>query len=259
MVRLYQFSYSIYCEKARWALDFKAIPWWRENLLPGPHLVRVMRMTGQRYVPVLDLNGTLIHDSTRIIAALEDYEPAPRLIPENAADRRRALRIEDFCDEELGPPLKRLSYSKLLPHTRYCSSLMSMGQRPATKRAYQLTFPGVRAALRAGMGLSDRRIERAADQLERALDRLDTEIGPTGYLVNDEFTVADLTAASVLSPLLPPPYSPYRMQSTLPEDVQQWRDRYRDRKCVEWACRMYEAHRGTCFAENGELKGSGVI
>jgi glutathione S-transferase len=257
--RLYQFSYSIYCEKVRWALDYKAQPWWRENLLPGPHLVTTLRMSGQRYLPVLEWDGKRVADSTRILQFLEERLPDPALYPTGASERRRALKIEDFCDEKVGPALKRLSYSLLLPHTRYCATLMSLGQRPAVKRTYELTFPAVRKSFQAAMGLTPRRIEKARDQLDRALDRLEGEIGATGYMVGGSFSVADLAAAAALSPLLPRPYSPYRMQSNVPDDVREWRESYRDRPAVAWACRIYKQYRGTCFAENGELVGSGVI
>ena len=41
-----------------------------------------------------------------------------------------------------------------------------------------------------------------------ALDRLDDELGGGEYLVGDRFTVADLTAAALFYPLVPPPGGP---------------------------------------------------
>ena len=41
------------------------------------------------------------------------------------------------------------------------------------------------------------------------MDRLESELGPSGYLVGDRFTVADLTAASLFTPLLCPPERPF--------------------------------------------------
>src|SRR5436190_1646821 len=38
---LWQFKYSHYNEKARWALDFKRVTHVRQSLLPGPHIPRV--------------------------------------------------------------------------------------------------------------------------------------------------------------------------------------------------------------------------
>ena len=93
---LWQFTYSHFNEKARWALDFKQVPHVRRSLLPGPHGVRIRRMTGQTAVPVLELDGRMIHDSTRIIAALEEAYPDPPLYPRDEAERS-ASRCEPCC------------------------------------------------------------------------------------------------------------------------------------------------------------------
>src|SRR5690242_17807614 len=105
---LWHFTVSHFNEKARWALDFKRLPHVRHALLPGFHFVRVLRLTGQTAVPVLVLDGQAIHDSTRIIAALEHARPEPPLYPAQESDRARALALEDFFDEELGPSIRAL-------------------------------------------------------------------------------------------------------------------------------------------------------
>ncbi len=68
---LWQFTFSHFNEKARWALDYKGIAHVRRSLLPGPHIPKVKMMTGQTTVPVMVMNGETIFDSTRIIAALD--------------------------------------------------------------------------------------------------------------------------------------------------------------------------------------------
>src|SRR3982750_4998305 len=73
---LWQYSFSNYNEKARWALDFKGIRHRRRSVRPGsPRGLWMSR--GDRTLPVLDLAGTQIMDSTRIIAALEERRPDP--------------------------------------------------------------------------------------------------------------------------------------------------------------------------------------
>src|SRR5438093_11327095 len=100
---LWQFTYSHFNEKARWALDFKRVPHVRRSLLPGPHGVKIRRMTGQTAVPVLELDGRVTHDSSRIIAAPEEALPDPPLYPRDEAEPPRALGRADFCDVERGP------------------------------------------------------------------------------------------------------------------------------------------------------------
>src|SRR5207245_1033760 len=72
------------------------------------HFPKILRMTGQTAVPVLALDGRPIHDSTRIIEALERAFPEPALYPRNEPGRRRALALEDFFDEELGPSIRAM-------------------------------------------------------------------------------------------------------------------------------------------------------
>jgi len=37
MFQLYDFAFSHYSEKARWALDFKGVPYTSHHLVPGFH------------------------------------------------------------------------------------------------------------------------------------------------------------------------------------------------------------------------------
>ena len=60
--------------------------------------------------PLLQLDGEAIGDSTAIIAALERRFPDPPLYPEDPAERSRALELEEFFDEELGPHLRLLAF-----------------------------------------------------------------------------------------------------------------------------------------------------
>jgi glutathione S-transferase len=104
-VELWQFTNSHFNEKARWALDFKRIPHVRRALALD-YLPRAWWATGQAKLPILFLDGRAIGDSTRIIEALERWQPAPALYPADETARRRALALEDFFDEELGHQLR---------------------------------------------------------------------------------------------------------------------------------------------------------
>ena len=98
-------------------------------------------MTGQTAVPVLELNGRVIHDSTRIIAALEEAYPEPPLYPRDGADRRRALELEDFFDEELGPHIRRAAFELLLPFSDTVVAMFSQDSGPVARIAFRAAFP----------------------------------------------------------------------------------------------------------------------
>src|SRR5688500_3505006 len=112
---LWHLKASHYNEKARWALDHKRFPHRRRAVPPGFHPLIAKRLTGGETFPVLVLDGQAIGDSTGIIETLERHRPDPPLYPADPEERRRALELEDFFDEELGPYSRILAMHHSLP------------------------------------------------------------------------------------------------------------------------------------------------
>ena len=242
---LWQFRFSHFNEKARWALDWKGIAHVRRSLLPGFHIPRVLWMTGQKAVPVLVLDGETIHDSTRIIERLERARSEPALYPADAADRRRALTLEDFFDEELGPHVRRAFFHELLPETDFASAAFTVGCGAGTRSVYRALFPALRMVMNADMKIDSASAARSREKVLAALDRVEAELQPSGYLVGDGFSVADLTAAALLAPVVFPPEFPYWPPGALPPPVARWRDAFAGRRAFRWVGEMYRRHRGT--------------
>ena len=65
---------------------------------------------GEGTLPVIDLDGGRIVDSTKIIEALERSQPEPALYPADPDERRRALELEDFFDEHAGHDMRRVGF-----------------------------------------------------------------------------------------------------------------------------------------------------
>src|SRR5262245_35418139 len=159
---LWQFRASHFNEKARWALDWKGIPHVRRSLLPGWHVARIAVLTWQTQVPVLVLDGgEVIADSTRIIARLEALRPDPPLYPTDETERRRALELEDFFDEQLGPHIRRAFFFDALDHTDYIVGLFASGEPAITRSLYGTFFPVARVLMRAAMGIDAPRTEHS--------------------------------------------------------------------------------------------------
>ncbi|HEX7246165.1 MAG TPA: glutathione S-transferase family protein [Solirubrobacterales bacterium] len=241
---LWQLQVSHYNEKVRWALDHKRIPHVRRSLLPGPHAILAKRLTGDvETTPVLTLDGRAIGDSTRIIAALEERWPQRPLYPEDEAQRQRALELEEFFDEELGAHSRRAVYHELLPYRELTLPLFANGQRPLARLLLRLMFPLLRVGMRRSMNIYAEPAEASREKMVAAMDRLEAEIGPSGYLVGDSFTVADLTAASLFYPIAQPPEFPYPSVTHVPEAAREFIDSLRDRPGGEWVGGMYRRHR----------------
>src|SRR5258705_41123 len=77
------------------------------------------------------------------------------------------------------------------------------------------------------------------------LARIEPELQPSGYLVGDVFSVADLTAAALFYPLVQPPEFPYPWPRPLPAWLQEDRALLSERVAFRWVGEMYRRHRGT--------------
>ena len=241
---LWQFRISHFNEKARWALDWKAIPHVRRSLLPALHVPQVVWLTGQKSVPVLVLEGRAIADSTRIIETLERLHPDPALYPRDEAARRRALELEEHFDVELGPHIRRAIFHALLPDRDLSVTLLTLGFGAVPRRIYDALFPAIRAVMRMDMGINAAAAARSWEKVVTALDRIEAELQPSGYLVGDRFSVADLTAAALLSPLVQPPEFSYPLPAWPAGALAAFRASVASRPAFRWVEEMYRRHRG---------------
>ena len=249
---LWHFTVSHFNEKARWALDFKRVPHVRRALLPGFHFPKILRMTGQTAVPVLALDGRPIHDSTRIIEALERAFPEPALYPRNEPGRRRALALEDFFDEEVGHAVRTAIVGPLFAHDPVSAgNVLTTGMGPGARRAVRAVLPAFRAFYKLRHGIDDAAIAAAPARLRAGLDRIVAELGPSGHLVGDAFSVADLTAAALFSPIVLPPEFPYPPPEPRPRHVLALRASLEGHPAFRWVLETYRRYRGTSAAIAG--------
>jgi glutathione S-transferase len=247
---LYHIEVSHYNEKARWALDYKGVPHRRKAPMPIAHMAWALAMTRghSKTFPILRMNGDTIFDSTQIIARLEHDYPQPPLYPEDPEDRRRALELEEFFDEELAPHIRRAAFAEI---TRDADAFAWI----AAPRAGKLLHAGFKGSVyvagpltRLRYGINDDTALEGRAKTVAALDRLESEIGPSGYLVGDTFTVADLTAASLFFPLVRPPESDHLTPAPGPERLEEFRAEQEGRPGWEWVREIYRRHRGTSSA-----------
>jgi glutathione S-transferase len=243
---LWHIKLSHYSEKVRWALDFKRVEHRRRAPVPGAGTTPVaLALTRRVTFPVLQLDGHAISDSTAIIAALEQRYPDPPLYPSDPAQRARALELEDFFDEQLAPYVRGLGFSHMTrdPKAFYASVLPD-----SSPRTRALLMPGAFAVTRIARAryrathANEQQAARA--KILAAMDRIEAEVGPSGYLVGDAFSVADLAAAALSTPLLRPPGRPHLPSVAFPEPLQSFCDELARRPAAEWVSEIYRRHRG---------------
>jgi len=248
---LWQLEISHYNEKVRWALDYKRIPHIRRSLLPGVHLIVTSRLTGGEVdtTPVLTIDERSIGDSTRILAAIEERWPERPLYPADPDQRARALDLEEFFDEQLGPHIRRAVYHVLLDEPDIVLPLFLRGQPLPARMLLTLMFPILKVGMRRRMQIEPEAAAASRDMCVVAMDRLEAELEPSGHLVGDSFTVADLTAASLFYPLVRPPQFPYPSVSRVPEAAHEFIASLAARPGARWVTEMYDRHREPAVAE----------
>jgi glutathione S-transferase len=245
---LWQYSFSNYNEKVRWALDYKRIPHRRRSVLPGgPRGLRFSR--GDGTLPILDLDGRRIADSTAIIAALEERQPEPPLYPADQDERRHALELEDYFDEHAGHDMRRVGFWEARDKIRYGTAFLTTDQPRALRRALGLTGRLVKPAFwwvaDRRYGFSQEAYGQSCKALAAALDRIEEGRGGRDYLVGESFTVADLTPAALLYPLVWPP----QFQYELPDPPRsEFAESVKEHSALEWIREMWRRHRGRSAA-----------
>lgn len=245
---LWHIGISHYSEKARWALAYKDVEHERRSPLPGMHMAVALWLTrgANKTFPVLRLDGRNIGDSTAIIAALEQRYPDPPLYPADPEQRRRALELEEFFDEELGPHIRLLVFHELINEPEIFAQIAS--ETVPTPLPMPKSFTGaygrIYTSLRFG-AKSDAAAKSAKANVVAAMDRLGAELEAADgdYLVGDHFTVADLTAAALFYPLVGPEEGPLPPNQLTPPAFERFREGMSHRPGYAWVEEMYRRHR----------------
>ncbi|MGN6276819.1 MAG: glutathione S-transferase family protein [Solirubrobacterales bacterium] len=239
---------SHYSEKVRWALEHKGVDHIRRTPLPGTHIPIALAMTRgeQMTFPVMTIDGRTIGDSTAIIAALEARYPEPPLYPIDAEQRARALELEDYFDEQLGPYTRFLVFHELINEPELFADVAAeavpgpLGKVKPAVGAYARVY----TSLRWGAN-SSADAERARSAIVAAMDRLDAELerGDGEFLVGERLSVADITAASLFYPLVAPPEGPVPPDLPRPAAFDRFRETLQDRPGFRWVADTFRRHR----------------
>lgn len=240
---VWHFRVSHYNEKVRWALDYKGLPHIRRTLIPGFHLPVARWISGQNMLPIIRLGDEVIAGSNHVLLELERRWPEPRLFPQDPVQLQRALDIQAYFDEQVAPELRRLFWSTYINDSAQCARMATDGASAATRAIWQWAFPLTRPLFRKNMGINPGLLASARTRMSGHFDRLQREIGPSGYLVGEQFSVADLTAAAVMTAIIRPPEFPYPLPEPWPEELVAMRQSVARHPAFQWVMDIYTKHR----------------
>lgn len=242
-VELVQFQFSPYNEKARWAMDWKGVPHTRTNLMPGPHMSVLKKLSGQTQTPVAIFGKTVVSGSANILDEIARRYPDPAWDPPESM-REKARELERWFDDDITPRTRRALLMSMMDDGHYVANMFGMGKGAMTRFAYGAMFPLVRGLVKKGNGIEGP--ESVTDGLraaEEAFDRVAKEAAATGYLCGNHFTRADLVAAAHLAPCVGPPHPDTDAPRPRPKAMTAFLDRFAAHPGRAWVLEIYRKHR----------------
>ena len=242
--RLWHFPYSHYNEKVRWALDYKRIPHTRTAFQPGFHIGPALLRTGQRFLPILLTDSGAIADSSEIIAYLEKNWPERSLYPADETTRREALAWEDNLDTDYGVATRSLFLDAVMDCPEFIARQLVPFKPPFFELGLAFAAPGLRLASEVGRRLSRTDLKDIRRRIDKALEKIERRLVEAAFLAGDSFSVADLTAAALTSPIADFEEYPYKIRGKLPKPIRDLHARYADRPALKWAHGLYARYRG---------------
>ncbi len=240
-MRLYQFPISHYCEKVRFALDYKGIDYSTRNLLPGLHRLTTTRIGKGSSVPVLSHHGVAIQGSAAIITYLDENFPQQPLTPSDPSLRAEALAWERWLDADVGPAVRRYCYHTLLDHRALTTGFFT-SDGPWWGRPYlMLSYKSLAKTMREFMDINEASAGHSLTRIQGFLERLNGEYAARKFLVGHSFSRADLAAAALFAPMFQPPQYGLEWPAQMPQPLRGVADKMMPE--LEWAQRMYQDYR----------------
>ncbi|NQZ58043.1 MAG: glutathione S-transferase family protein [Lentisphaeraceae bacterium] len=242
-MKLLEFPHSHYCEKARWALDFKGLDFQTVPLLPGFHIITVRKYAPATSVPVLLLDNKSVQGSSEILNFLDENYPQSPLMPKDAQQQRQCLEIEHSMDEKLGENLRRILYHRLLAYPDFIRYCFTQPMPTYKKAIVALLYPVLRRKMHKQFVVSEERVEQARSDFDDTMNELADLLGQRAYLIGDTFTRADLSVASMLSLLVMPEEHPFPWREYPNPQARAFHTKYQTHPVFIWAKEIYKKHR----------------
>ena len=241
MIKLYQFPISHFCEKIRWTLDYKNIDYEIKNLIPGLHSITTKKLATETSVPILTHDDRVIQGSSKIISYLDNTFPTQNLTPEELKIKEEALKWEDYLEREIGNNVRLCCYHILLEYPNIVIPFFTQNSPWYGKPFLAIMFPKLKIRMKLRMKLNDVSAKKAREDLRIAIDKLYTHYQKHEFLVGNQFSRADLTAASLLSPLFMPEKYGLNWPDKLPDKMEELIAEFSEK--TKFSIDLYEKYR----------------
>lgn len=245
------FAISHYCEKARWALDYLGVNYAVKHIAPGVHhqLAKKLGAPGSS-LPILVLSGQgdqeFIQGSSAIIDWAEANKAADARSLAPQSNRQQALDMEQRLDDVLGVHVRRFYYSEAL--VDYPQSVRPIFTRDLTLLQRWLVtaaWGGIRKRMIKGMDLGPEQGMQSRELVVTEMEWLDGLLADgRSFLSGDTLSRVDITAASLLAPLVQPEQHPAYSDIQIGPKVAAACKQWEQQTCLQWTRAIYQKNRG---------------
>jgi glutathione S-transferase len=228
----------------------------------GPSIVAARLAGGGLTTPVLLAPEGVLGESEDILRYADRTLPeADRLFSGDAAVLADAEALSRRLNTELGPQTRRIAYARLLAAKRLLLKMNNQGVPDWEARLLRATWPVATRGIAVRIGLGSTRLTRAISartsigltpvaederQVGRVLDEVAERLSDgRPYLGGERFTVADLTFAALVAPVVWPRQYGVRLPDLddLPPELAAFVHECRAHPAGAYALRLFEDER----------------
>ena len=252
---LYVFAISHYCERARWALDYLGIEYRLQHLSPITY-ARIVRSLGvaDTALPVLTAGSLTLQGSARIMdwAEAQNRSAKRSLEVDVSADVTSGREIERRLDNVAGIHVRRFYYADaLLNQPQQVRPIFSRNLAWHEQIMLRLAWSKICKYMIRGLDLGVEQGRESRQIIAAELDWLDGLLADARpFLLGDHFSRTDLTAASLLSPLVLPAEHPTYHNLELPPGVAAEVAKWQQRPSMRWIGDIYRNFRNPTDLQN---------
>jgi glutathione S-transferase len=193
---LHQLEISPFCDKVRRVLTYKGLAY-RVHNIPMAELGKLKRLSPVGKVPILELDGAVLHDSSDICRALDSFAPFPPLFPEDPQARAQVDILEDWADESLYFFEMTMRFTWPYDRQRWVTEILKY-DNPVMRRLAHPLVPYLTRKQGIQQGLARRTEVDILRELDRHLAALASLLEGTDFLVANSLTLADIAVVSQL-------------------------------------------------------------
>ncbi len=242
---LYTFAMSHYSEKIRWTLDHMKADYRETCMTPVFHIPKALRLggRGQTTLPVLQTPEVSVQDSPRIIDWLVQNRGPLDLVP---ALHNTEVRAVEKRFDAIGKDVARFLYANSFGVSdEHIVKLWTDHATPSQAAFIRIAYPAIRWGFRHKLNITAAGAERAHKRIAEVMAWLEAQLADgRSFLVGDTFTVADITAASLLAPIACPRQHPVYGDPAYQAGMVAATAPFNGRPCLAWVRKVYETQRG---------------